>query len=152
MELTGSVFSIKRSSGDLISETLKEIECVRSNGKQTITVICDNPEDVRKLLSEEDKTRDWVTTHVRHEDHEQEQSLRKSFKELIGCIHLTTVTLAQGWDFENVIFICTTENDGQKNTLENVLTGATRAKNSMWILDRTASGWLYDTLKDLSQS
>ena len=73
------------------------------------------------------------------------------FIERLGLIHLTTVTLAQGWDLENVIFICATENDGQKNTLENVLTGATRAKNSMRILDRTGSGWLYNELKDLSQ-
>jgi hypothetical protein len=150
MELTGYVFSIRRSSGNLISETFNEIELMKFNGVQTITIICDNVEDVRELLRSE-QTKDWKTTHTKHEDHKQEQELRKSFKEMMGCIHLTTVTLDQGWHLENVIFICTTENHRKKNTLENVLTGATRAKNSMRILDRTGSGWLYNELKDLSQ-
>ena len=60
------------------------------------------------------------------------------------------MTLAQGWDFQNVIFVCCSERDAEKNVLENVLTGATRATVSMHIIDRSKSGWLYDELKDFN--
>ena len=150
MELTGTVFSIRRSVNFLLQDVLIEILDLTSNGENTITVICDNPENVRELLVREE-TKNWISTHAIGAGHKKVQQLRETFREVEGRIHLTTVTLAQGWDFKNVIFVCTTENDGKKNTMENVLTGATRATNFMRILDRTASGWLYDVLKDLSQ-
>ena len=150
MELTRAVFSIRRSKKDLINDVLNEISSLISNGENTITVICDNPENVCELLDREE-TKNWISTHTSKAEHKKEQLLRETFKEVEGSIHLTTVTLAQGWDFKNVIFVCSTENDGKKNTLENVLTGATRATKSMRILDRTESGWLYDVLKYLSQ-
>ena len=72
-----------------------------------------------------------------------------SFRETPGEVQLTTVTLAQGWDFANVIYVCTSDMlGGNRNVLENVLTGATRATSFMRILDRSPSGWLYETLKE----
>ena len=142
------VFSIRRSNGELLGELTKSIDAMKSYGNDTITVICDSTTDVRSLLGREE-TRNWISTHNKFRSHNLEQGLRMTFRESVGCIHLTTVTLAQGWDFKNVIFICSYEPKYARNVLENVLTGATRATNSLYILDRSQSGWLYEELKDL---
>ena len=150
MSLSSSaVFSIQRSEGNLFDELSKGIKMIRACGRDTITIICDNPDDVRQLLNRTE-TREWITTHMKIQSHNAEQQLRVSFKEVDGRIHLTTVTLAQGWDFQNVIFVCCSERDAEKNVLEIVLTGATRATVSMHIIDRSKSGWLYDELKDFN--
>ena len=74
-----------------------------------------------------------------------------SFREDAGGVQLTTVALAQGWDFGSGVYVCKVEGgDGDRNVLENVLTGATRATSRMRILDRSPSGWLYETLKELN--
>lgn len=150
--LSGIVFTVLRSHGKLLDELLNGITAMKARGAGTITIICDRQDTVRDLLRDP-LTHDWISTHLPMPSHVDEQKLRMSFRETENRIHLTTVTLAQGWDFQNVIFVCASDNTSEaKSVLENVLTGATRATGSMRILDRSKSGWLYDELKELNQN
>lgn len=147
---SGDVFHVRRSSEPLIEALQSEIQTMRVQGRDTITIICDNGINVRELLTLPE-AKDWVSTHMTHRSHD-EQGLRMTFGERRGCVHITTVALAQGWDFSNVIFVTDSEqSDNRWNVLENVLTGATRATASMLILDRSRSGWLYESLRECQQ-
>lgn len=144
-------FSIRRAQGDLMDELQAEIAALTGQGADSVTIICDDVDDVRILL-QRDESREWTSTHLARPAHGEEQRLRMSFKEAKTGVQLTTVTLAQGWDFRNVIFVCTKDEErGRSNVLENVLTGATRATSMMRILDRSPSGWLYEVLKVLNE-
>lgn len=145
-----AVFSVRRSAGLLMSEVQAEIFALKELGADSVTVVCDDADDVRLLLRCPE-AKEWRSTHLPAKSHVEEQRLRMSFREDAGGVQLTTVALAQGWDFGSVVYVCKVEGgDGDRNVLENVLTGATRATSRMRILDRSPSGWLYETLKELN--
>lgn len=157
MSLSGSVFSIRKSYGDLYDEVKEEIRSLKENGEGSITVIFDDCDDARKLpverLAKDLGMKSWMTTHPVISNHKEDQRLRMSFRENENGLQVTTVTLAQGWDFKNVVFVMTSELDekeNQRNIMENVLTGATRATSQLRILDRSKTSWLYDVLKEFN--
>ena len=70
-----------------------------------------------------------------------------SFRENENGLQVTAVTLEQGWDFKNVVFVMTSESnekENQRNVMENVLTGTTRATSQLRILARSKTVWLYE--------
>lgn len=141
-----NTFCIRHVTASVVDEIANEIDRMRRLGRNTVTVICDMGIDIRMLLTQP-VAEDWVSTHLPAKSHD-EQKLRMQFKEMTNKVHLISVMLAQGWDFENVIFVTSAERDERRaNVFENILTGATRAKTSMTILDCSNSGWLYETLK-----
>ena len=150
MSLSGSVFRVRKSSGDLLADLRIEMRGLRQCGARSITIICDDSSVVRTLLRDSG-TRGWLATHSISRDHAEDRRLRMSFREQDEGVQITTVTLAQGWDFKNVIFVVSEEEGlDHRNVLENVLTGSTRATSQMRILDRTTSSWLYNALQDLN--
>lgn len=140
-------FTIQRSYGDLVEDVLKSVAEVCSNGASSVTVICDRVDDVRKLVGDS-RTSSWTKTHLAHPLHQEEQQLRSSFREIPGGVQLTTVDLAQGWDLTDVIYVHTTERASKNNAndYEKLLTAVTRATSSLFILDRSQSGWLMEEL------
>ena len=88
-----------------------------AQGADSITIICDDGDDVRALLRQEESAQ-WLSTHMSRPSHGDEQRLRMTFREATKGVQLTTVTLAQGWDFRNVIFISTKDMEaGRGNVL-----------------------------------
>lgn len=149
MELSSrTVFSVKRSTDALMDELQREIFILRRLGADSVTIICDDVDDVRRLLRCP-KAQGWRSTHLQAKSHVEEQRLRMTFCEKTGGVQLTTVTLAQGWDFKSVIYVCTSDGCG-RNVFENALTGVTRATSFMRVLDRSPSGWLYEILKEVA--
>ena len=149
MELSNkSVFAIRKSTGDLMDDLLREIEAIHGDG--SVTIICDTSETVR-ALRRRPESNGWLSTHCGNRSHAAEQSLRMNFREAEEGVQVTTVALAQGWDFRNVIYVCEVDPiQSQRNVFENALTGATRATSCMRVLDRSSSGWLYSALSNLN--
>jgi len=150
LSLTTSVFSVRMSSGDLMSELQQELQSLQEEASGSVTILCDDVDDVRSILRNPCAAQ-WKSTHCAYRNRSEEQRKRMTFREQNSGVQLTTVTLAQGWDFKNVIFVMKSELDGgPSNVMENVLTGATRATAQMRILDRSKSGWLYQNLRELN--
>ena len=130
----------------LASAVVAKIEMLKSAGEPRITVVCDKAVAVYSLLSAECRL-GWLSTHKQGASFKEEQRLRNEFEETEDHVGLTTIELAQGWDFENVILIVTQDRNDDEHVVESVLTGITRAKRQLHIIDDSSSGWVYELLK-----
>ena len=122
------------------------MEMLKNAGELRITVVCDKALAVYSLLSAECRF-GWLSTHKQGASFKEEQCLRNEFEETEDHIGLTTIELAQGWDFDNVILIVTQNRNDDEHVVESVLTGITRAKKQLHIIDDSPSGWVYELLK-----
>ena len=77
----------------------------------------------------------------------EEQKLRNDFEETENHVGLTTIQLAQGWDLDCVILVITQNKDVNAHQVESVLTGITRAKKQLRIIDASSTHWVYEHLK-----
>ena len=146
-----NVFSVERSATEGLKESIyRVIKQLQQSGEKRITVICEKPEIVRKLLCVPHNP-SWLSTHAIVENFKEEQKLRSNFDESEDHIGLTTIELAQGWDLENVILIVDNDKTQNPHELESVTTGITRAKRQLRIIDTSPSGWVYDILKKFNQ-
>ena len=146
--LTGA-FNVSRAQNDsntLCKEVLKAINCLKQVGEKKITVVCDLNATVHSLL-EKAGEQNWLSTHKAGATFVEEQKLRNDFKETEDHIGLTTIQLAQGWDLECVILIVTQDKGANEHTVESVLTGITRAKQQLRLIDASPTHWVYDLLK-----
>ena len=124
-----------------------KIEFLKNNGESRITVVCDNPEIAYQLFELGKENNNWLSTHRRGAPFCEEQQRRDDFEETEDHIGLTTIQLAQGWDLECVILIVTQDKDANEHVIESVLTGITRAKRQLRIIDTSPAHWVYEMLK-----
>ena len=130
-------------------EIIKAYEELKALYAKRITVICDNVNMVRRILHSNRNVggSHWNSTHAEYENFPIEQRLRRDFEEREDCINLTTIELAQGWDFENVILVVTKDLVQGGSVLESTYTGITRATQSLRILDASSTQWVFNHLK-----
>lgn len=122
------------------------IGSLKEQGEKRITVVCDTATAVYSLLDTANGI-NWRSTHRCGATFKEQQKLREEFEESEDYIGLTTIQLAQGWDLECVILVVTQEQCTNKYELESVLTGITRAKRQLRIIDASPTHWVYDLLK-----
>jgi hypothetical protein len=141
-----SVESVDKCS--LIYPAVKsKIEFLKNNGESRITVVCDIPEIAFRLFEHDEGSNNWLSTHRRGATFLEEQRRRDDFEETEDHIGLTTMKLVQGWDFECVILVVTQDACANEHVVESVLTGITRAKRQLRIIDVSPSHWVYNLLK-----
>ena len=142
------VFSVTATSlTDVPLAVSNQIKELSASGAENMIVLCDSPDLIYSLLPLNICPRTWNSTHRGGASFEEEQRLRANFEEKTGSIGLTTIELAQGWDFENVILVISKDPQGGRNSIEAVGTGITRAKARLRILDASPSNWVYAKLK-----
>ena len=132
-----------------ITKAYKELKALHA---KRITVIFDNVNMVRGILHSHWNVggAHWNSTHFEYENFPIEQRLRRDFEEREDCINLTTIELAQGWDFENVILVVTKDLVQGESVLESTYTGITRATQSLRILDASSTQWIFNHLKNFN--
>lgn len=131
---------------EIANAVIDKVGMLKSIAQDRITVLCDRTREVYQLLRTKDVSF-WCSTHAEGASFVEEQRLRNNFEESEDRVGLTTIDLAQGWDFESVILIVTQNNVQSTNTAESVLTGITRAQQQLRIIDASPSGWVYEQLK-----
>ena len=146
--LTGafSVLTAQNCPNSLCDEALNAVNHLKSIGETRITIVCDSALTVYALLRNAN-VQNWLSTHKPGATFLEEQKLRNDFEETEDHIGLTTIQLAQGWDLECVILIVTQNKDANEHVIESVLTGITRAKRQLRIIDTSPSHWVYEMLK-----
>lgn len=144
-----NVFSVESVDNcSLIYPAVKsKIEFLKNNGESRITVICDIPGIACQLFELGKESNNWLSTHRQGATFSEEQRRRDDFEETEDHIGLTTIKLAQGWDFECVILVVTQDACANEHVVESVLTGITRAKRQLRIIDVSPSHWVYNLLK-----
>ena len=130
----------------IISTVRLYFDMLRHGGEKRITVICETVKMLYSLLGSTIEPR-WLSTHKPGATFQEEQKLRNDFEESEDSIGLTTIQLAQGWDLECVILIVTHNKSNNAHELESVLTGITRAKRQLRIIDASTTHWVYNLLK-----
>ena len=146
-----NVFSVEHAGAEEITENIfRVIKQLQQSGEKRITVVCEKPETVRRLLCFPQNP-SWLSTYTIKENFKQEQKLRNNFEETEDHIGLTTIELVQGWDLENVILVVENDKMQNPNEVESVTTGITRAKRQLRVIDLSPSSWVYNTLKRFNQ-
>ncbi len=142
-----NVFSVEQCDNNLLMEAVdRNIIRLCGLGEKRITVICEKPQTVRKLLQVE-CNHPWRSTHAVKESFRKEQLLRSNFEESEDHVGLTTIDLAQGWDLESVILIVENDKVSNPHEIESIITGATRARRQLRIVDISSTHWVYELLK-----
>ena len=146
--LTGafSVLTAQNGPNSLCGEVLKAVNNLKGLGEKRITIVCDSAQIVYSLLRNAN-VQNWLSTHKPGATFLEEQKLRNDFEETEDRIGLTTIQLAQGWDLECVILIVTQDKDANEHVIESVLTGITRAKRQLRIIDASSTYWVFNMLK-----
>lgn len=146
--LTGafSVLMTQNCPNSLCGEVLKAVNHLKGIGEKRITIVCDSVLTVYSLLKNAN-VQNWLSTHKPGATFLEEQKLRNDFEETEDHIGLTTIQLVQGWDLECVILIVTQDKGANEHTVESVLTGITRAKQQLRLIDASPTHWVYDLLK-----
>ena len=146
--LTGafSVLIAQNCPNSLCEEVLKAINHLKGIGETRITVVCDSVPTVHSLFRNVNEP-NWLSTHKPGATFLEEQKLRNDFEETEDHIGLTTIQHAQGWDLDCVILVITQNKDVNAHQVESVLTGITRAKKQLRIIDASSTHWVYEHLK-----
>ena len=146
--LTGafSVLIAQNCPNSLCEEVLKAINHLKGIGETRITVVCDSVPTVHSLFRNVNEP-NWLSTHKPGATFLEEQKLRNDFEETEDHIGLTTIQHAQGWDLDCVILVITQNKDVNAHQVDSVLTGITRAKKQLRIIDASSTHWVYEHLK-----
>lgn len=145
-DLMRGVFRVHEASCKWKDDVFDLIDDLRKCGATRITVVCDRTDVVYALLA--DSRTSWNSTHRRGASFQEVQRLRGEFEEQEGATNLTTIDLAQGWDFESVVLVVSDSVESKKgvNVKERVFTGVTRATKHLRVLDRSPDHWVYNRL------